>query len=74
MGRPVRVGVDGLAVAVALPSLPRDLELTTGQVQWVLTAFGLGFGGLLLLGGRLGDLSGRRLLVAGLALFVAGSP
>jgi MFS family permease len=69
------IGVDGLAVAVALPSLQRDLELTTGQVQWVLTAFGLGFGGLLLLGGRLGDLYGRRrLLVAGLALFVAGSP
>ena len=40
----------------------------------MLTAFGLGFGGLLLLGGRLGDLYGRRLLVAGLALFVAGSP
>jgi len=69
------VGVDGLAVAVALPTLQRDLELTTGQLQWVLTAFGLGFGGLLLLGGRLGDLYGRRrLLVAGLALFVAGSP
>ena len=65
------IGVDGLAVAVALPSLQRDLELTTGQVQWVLTAFGLGFGGLLLLGGRLGrPLRAPALLVFGVSAAV----
>ena len=50
-------GVDGLFVA---GSPVVGLASATGPFQWVLTAFGLGFGGLLLLGGRLGDLYGRR--------------
>lgn len=66
------IGVDGLAVAVALPTIQRVMSVDTGHVQWVLTVYGLCFGGLLLLGGRLGDLYGRRrMLVAGLGLFVA---
>jgi EmrB/QacA subfamily drug resistance transporter len=68
------VGVDGLAVAIALPAIQRDLGVAPIDAQWILTAYGLAFGGGLLLGGRLGDLYGRRrLLVAGLALFAAGA-
>src|ERR671929_29222 len=54
------VGADGLAVAIALPALRDDLGAATVDAQWVLTAYGLAFGGTLLLGGRLGDLYGRR--------------
>src|SRR3954454_22943754 len=68
------VGADGLAVAIALPAIQRDLGVAPIEAQWVLTAYGLCFGGGLLLGGRLGDLYGRRrLLVCGMALFAAGS-
>ena len=68
------VGVDGLAVAIALPTLQADLGVAPIDGQWVLTAYGLAFGGALLLGGRLGDLYGRRrLLVSGMALFACGS-
>jgi MFS family permease len=68
------VGVDGLAVAIALPALRNDLGLTTIDAQWVLTSYALCFGGGLLLGGRLGDLYGRRrILACGMALFAVGS-
>src|SRR5918997_1914254 len=68
------IGVDGLAVAIALPALQRDLGADPVHAQWVLTAYGLCFGGALLLGGRLGDLYGRRrMLVAGMGLFAAGA-
>jgi MFS family permease len=68
------VGVDGLAVAIALPAIQDDLRVAPIDAQWVLTAFGLAFGGALLIGGRLGDLYGRRrLLTWGMALFAAGS-
>lgn len=68
------VGVDGLAVAIALPAIQRGLEAAPIDAQWVLTAYGLAFGGSLLLGGRLGDLYGRRrLLVGGMVMFAAGS-
>jgi MFS family permease len=68
------VGADGLAVAIALPSLQHDLQATAIDAQWALTAYGLAFGGVLLLGGRLGDLYGRRrLLVYGMAAFAGGS-
>jgi MFS family permease len=67
------IGVDGLAVAIALPALQRDLGLAPIDGQWVLSAYGLAFGGTLLLGGRVGDLYGRRrLLVGGLVVFAAG--
>jgi MFS family permease len=68
------VGVDGLAVAIALPAIQDDLRVAPIDAQWVLTAFGLAFGGALLLAGRLGDLYGRRLLLTwGMALFACGS-
>src|SRR5919202_3884807 len=68
------IGVDGVAVAIALPALQGDLDAAPVDAQWVLTAYGLAFGGALLLGGRLGDLYGRRrLLAAGMGLFAAGS-
>jgi EmrB/QacA subfamily drug resistance transporter len=68
------VGADGLAVAIALPAMQADLDVPPIDAQWVLTAYGLAFGGVLLLGGRLGDLYGqRRLLVWGMAMFAAGA-
>src|SRR4051795_11590791 len=68
------IGVDGLAVAIALPAVQRDLGVAAIEGQWVLSAYGLAFGGTLLLGGRLGDLYGRRrTLVGGLGAFAAGA-
>ena len=59
-------GLDVSLVGVALPSIKRDLGLTDSQLQWVVSAYVLGYGGFLLLGGRTADLLGRRktLLVA----------
>src|SRR5688500_11949207 len=68
------IGVDGLAVAIALPALQASFGAEAVEGQWVLTAYGLCFGGGLLLCGRLGDLYGRRrMLIAGMALFAAGA-
>lgn len=68
------VVLDGLVVAVALPAMQQALAIPAGSLQWVITAYALCFGGFLLLGGRLGDLYGRRrVLVVGLLLFAAGS-
>src|SRR3954468_11300548 len=68
------IGVDGLAVAIALPAVQRDLGVAAIEGQWVLSAYGLAFGGTLLLGGRLGDLYGRRrALVGGLGAFAVGA-
>lgn len=61
-------------VFTAAPSIARDLGFAAGGVQWVFTAFALTFGGLLLFGGRLADLLGRRrVFMAGIALFVLSS-
>src|SRR4051794_3257153 len=68
------IGVDGLAVAIALAAVQRDLGVAAIDGQWVLSAYGLAFGGTLLLGGRLGDLYGRRrVLVSGLGAFATGA-
>ena len=68
------IGLDGLAVAVALPALQRDLAIASIDGQWVLSAYGLAFGGSLLLGGRVGDLDGRRrALTWGLSVFATGA-
>src|SRR5215218_5173231 len=68
------IGVDGLAVAIALPAIQEAFGAGPVQGQWVLTAYGLCFGGGLLLCGRLGDLYGRRrMLVGGMAIFGAGA-
>ena len=66
--------LDSQIVIVALPSLRRDLGFSEDGAQWVLSAYLLAFGGLLMLGGRAGDLLGRRrTLIAGTALFAAAS-
>jgi len=62
--------LDVSIVNVALPSIQQDLDFTTENLQWVVSAYALTFGGFLLLGGRMGDLLGRRkLFMAGLLLF-----
>jgi EmrB/QacA subfamily drug resistance transporter len=66
--------VDSSIMNVALPSIRRDLGFSVQSLQWVLSGYLVTYGGLLLLGGRAGDLLGRRpLLVAGTALFAACS-
>src|SRR5512132_2239242 len=66
--------LDVAIVNVALPSIQTDLEFSQANLQWVISAYAILFGGALLLGGRLADLLGRRrLFVAGLALFTASS-
>ena len=66
--------LDVNAVVVALPSIGRELGFSQGDLQWVVTAYVLFFGGFLLLAGRLADLFGRRrMFVLGLALFAASS-
>jgi MFS family permease len=65
---------DGMVVNLALPMMQRDLDLSQTSLQWVIIAYTLPFGGLLLLGGRLGDLAGRRrVFVCGLVVFAVGS-
>jgi EmrB/QacA subfamily drug resistance transporter len=66
--------MDLLIVLVALPRIEHDLGFSAASLTWVLNAFGLAFGGLLLLGGRLGDMLGQvRVFRIGLAVFVLGS-
>jgi len=52
--------LDVAIVNVALPSIARELHFTASNLQWVITAYTLTFGGFLLLGGRAADLYGRR--------------
>ena len=67
-------GLDVSMVGVALPSIGADLDLSTSSLQWVVSGYVLGYGGLLLLGGRFADLLGRRrVLLAALAVFTAAS-
>jgi EmrB/QacA subfamily drug resistance transporter len=66
--------LDVAIVNVALPSIQSDLNFTQESLQWVVTAYAIMFGGVLLLGGRMADLLGRRrLFIAGLALFTTAS-
>jgi EmrB/QacA subfamily drug resistance transporter len=66
--------LDATVVNVALPSIATDLSFGPASLSWVLNAYTLAFGGLLLLGGRLGDVFGRRRLFwAGLAVFTVFS-
>ena len=68
------VTLDAQIVILALPSIERELRLAPGEGQWVLTGYLLAFGGLLLLGGRLADLWGRRrVFLAGTMLFGGSS-
>ena len=66
--------LDSAIVVVALPSIDADLGFSTGNLQWVLSAYLLSFGGLLLLGGRAADLLGRRrVFMVGTGLFALSS-
>ncbi|RFU39460.1 MFS transporter [Actinomadura logoneensis] len=68
------VGVDTSVVTIALPDIRGALDLSTGGLAWVQNAYTLAFGGLLLLGGRAGDIVGRRrAFVGGIALFTLAS-
>ena len=66
--------LDATIVNIALPSAQTDLGISDGNRQWVITAYALAFGGLLLFGGRIADLWGRkRAFVIGLVGFAAAS-
>src|SRR3982751_5990521 len=68
------VVLDIAIVNVALPSIKNDLNFSQESLQWVITAYSIFFGGVLLLCGRLADLLGRRrLFMAGLVLFTVSS-
>jgi EmrB/QacA subfamily drug resistance transporter len=66
--------LDGTVVNVALPSIQDDLNFSQSNLAWVVNAYMIAFGGLLLLAGRLGDLIGqRRIFLTGMAVFTTAS-
>ena len=74
LGAALVVVLDFSIVNVALPSMSAEMGVSTMTVEWVVTAYALSFGGLLVIGGRASDLFGRsRLLVAGLVVFALAS-
>lgn len=73
-GAQLMVVLDTTIMIIALPSAQHSLEFTNADRQWVVTAYTLGFGGLLLLGGRVSDLIGpKRTLIIGVVGFAAAS-
>ena len=73
-GAQLMVVLDTTIMVIALPSAQRSLGFSNGDRQWVVTAYTLGFGGLLLLGGRISDLIGpKRTLIIGVVGFAAAS-
>src|SRR5690242_21560995 len=67
-------GVDVSMMGVALPSIRAELGLTTSELQWIVSAYVLGYGGFVLLGGRAADLLGRRrMFLAWLVVFAVFS-
>jgi len=68
------MALDYTIIFVAMPSLGNELGFTTNHLQWVVSAYSLAFGGLLLIGGRLSDLLGRRrMFIIAMGLFGLGS-
>lgn len=68
------VVLDSTIANIALPYIGKDLDIDSSNLSWVVTGYALAFGGLLLLGGRLGDLYGRRrVFMAGVVLFAFAS-
>src|ERR1700721_2823959 len=66
--------LDGTIVNIALPTAQHDLHFSNADRQWIVAAYSLAFGSLLLLGGRIGDVVGRkRALITGLVGFAAAS-
>ena len=73
-GAQMMVVLDGTIVNIALPSMGRYFNKSQTDMTWALNAYTLAFGGLLLLGGRMGDVLGRRrMFIIGLSLFTLGS-
>ena len=73
-GSMLMVVLDATIVNVALPSIKAELDFDPSSLAWVINAYLIAFGGLLLLAGRLGDLAGRRrIFVVGLAVFTIAS-
>ena len=67
-------GLDVSMIGVALPSIGAELDLSTTSLQWLVSGYVLGYGGLLLLGGRTADLFGRRnVFLIALAVFALAS-
>src|SRR5215210_1842472 len=74
LGVPFMVVLDIAIVNVALPSIQTDLGFSQENLQWVVSAYALLFGGFLLLGGRVADLIGRRrVFIAGITVFTLAS-
>ncbi len=74
LGAQLMIILDMTVVNIALPSIAHGLHFSEASLSWVLNAYTLTFGGLLLLGGRAGDILGRRrVFIAGIALFTAAS-
>ena len=74
LGAQLMIILDMTVVNIALPSIASGLHFSVAGLSWVLNAYTLTFGGLLLLGGRAGDILGRRrVFLAGIALFTAAS-
>ncbi len=68
------VVLDATIANIALPFIQKDLEISNANLPWIVTGYALAFGSLLLLGGRLGDLYGRRkVFMAGLTIFAVAS-
>ncbi|CAN5185567.1 MFS transporter [soil metagenome] len=68
------VVLDATIANIALPFIQEDLDISQANLTWIVTGYALAFGGLLLLGGRLGDLYGRRrVLMIGLIIFAVAS-
>ena len=68
------VVLDATIANIALPYIGADLDISQANLTWIVTGYALAFGGLLLLGGRLGDLYGRRrIFMIGLAIFAVAS-
>src|ERR1700760_3202763 len=66
--------LDNTIVNVALPSIQKSLHMTISELEWVVAGYALTFGALMLTGGKLADLFGRRLaFVVGLVVFTAAS-
>ena len=73
-GAQLMIILDATIVNIALPSVQRELHFTPENLSWIVTIYAITFGGLLLLGGRLGDVLGRRkVFVAGILLFAFAS-
>src|SRR5499425_2937856 len=74
LGAQLMIVLDLTVVNIALPDIAHGLHFSAASLSWVLSAYTLTFGGLLLLGGRAGDILGRRqVFMAGIALFTAAS-